>query len=135
MHNSGEIVSFDLRLHSWLGMLEAAQPCHSQKDAHELIMSLWVQANIEGGACEELIQEIRKRRLCKEHGWEGLDADVAFANIEKDSQVRVYLHLDGSIVVQSTEENALHILGALPATRQDQLVDVKEGKSNMPVRI
>lgn len=118
-------MSFDSRLHSWLGKIEAAEPCHSQQDAHDLIMRLWVQVNLEVGAGEDLIQELNKRRLCMEHGWQGLDSDVAFANIEENLRVRVYLHNDGSIVVQAIEEHAFRILGALPATRQDRLVQVK----------
>ena len=128
MHSSGEPVSFDSRLHSWLGKIEAAQPCHSQQDAHDLIMSLWVQVNLEVGAGEELIQELRMKRLCIEHGWKGLDSDVAFIDLEPNVRVRVYLHRDGSIVIQAIEEHTFHILGALPATRQDQWVRVRTNK-------
>lgn len=119
MQNSDKLVPFDLRLHDWLSKVEAAQPCHCQQDAHDLIMNLWAQTNFEGGASEDFVQSLRRKRLCAEHGWQGLDSDVAFADIESSFSVRVHLHIDGGIVIQSIEEDAPQILGVLPAALKE----------------
>lgn len=95
MPNAGKLAPFDLRLHGWLSRVEASQPCHSQQDAHDLIMNLWAETNFEGGAPEEFVHALRRRRLCAEHGWQGLSTDVAFAEITASITVRVYLHIDG----------------------------------------
>lgn len=121
MPNAGKLAPFDLRLHDWLSRIEASQPCNSQQDAHDLIMNLWAETNFEGGAPEEFVHALRRRRLCAEHGWQGLGTDVAFAEITASITVRVYLHIDGSVVIQSVEEDAPQILGVLPAALQNQL--------------
>ena len=121
MLNAGKIAPFDLQLHDWLSRVEAAQSCYSQQDAHDLIMNLWAETNREGGAPEELVQALHRRKLCAEHGWQGLGSDVAFAEIAANVTVRVYLHIDGRVVIQSAEEDAPQILGVLHAALQDQL--------------
>ena len=122
MPSTVSIAPFDLRLHDWLIRVEAAQPCHSQQDAHDLIMNLWADTNLEGGAPEEFVKALRRRKLCAEHGWQGLGSDVAFTEIAAKVSVRVHLHTDGGVVIQSIEEDAPQILGVLPAALQDQFV-------------
>lgn len=123
----GTPAPFDLKLHDWLSKIEAAKPCHCQQDAHDLIMSLWAQTHLEGGAPEVLVQALLNRKFCIEDGWQGLDSDVAFTDIDANVSVRVHLHMDGSVVIQSIEEDAPQILGVLPAAPQDQLVSVRVG--------
>lgn len=125
MLNASRFAPFDLRLHDWLSKVEAAQPCHSQQDAHDLIMNLWAETNREGGAPEKFVQALLRRKLCAEHGWQGLGTNVAFAEIAANVTVRIHLHIDGSVVIQSVEEDAPQILGVLPAALQEQLVLVR----------
>ncbi|WP_294259074.1 hypothetical protein [uncultured Comamonas sp.] len=124
---SGTPAPFDLKLHAWLSKIEAAQPCHGQQEAHDLIMSLWAQTHREGGAPDGLVQSLLNRKLCSEDGWQWLDSDVAFTDMDASVSVRVHLHRDGSVVIQSIDEDAPQILGVLPAAPQDQLVSIKVG--------
>lgn len=126
MPNTVSIAPFDLRLHSWLCKVEAANPCHSQQDAHDLIMNLWADTNLEGGAPQEFVQALRRRKLCAEHGWQGLGTDVASAEIAAKVTVRVHLHIDGGVVIQSVEEDSPQILGVLPAALQEHLVPIQQ---------
>lgn len=95
--------------------MKAGKPCTSQKMAYELVIDSWVQANADLGASPEFLRALRRRRFCEEHGWRGLNTGVAYWDLDEGQSVRIYLHLDGTIVVQKMDAQNLQILFTLPS--------------------
>ena len=107
--------SFSARLDAWIRHMTAGKPCGSQQVAYELVISSWVKANADLGASPAFLRALSCRRFCEEHGWHGLKADVAFWDLDEEQSVRIYLHLDGSIVAQQMDAQNLQILFTLPS--------------------
>lgn len=105
---------FERRLRALLAKLEQAPECRSRMAAHELLCELWLQVHIAYGASEPLIKRLRARRLCEEHGWQALDADPCYWESAEQPLVRIYLHNNGAIVIQSAEPGESNILFNLP---------------------
>ena len=99
-----------------LERLSKAHPCESQDEAFVLLKAEWISVNLQVGASEELIRSIASRRLCLEHGWMGLGTRVAYQDQTHNHQIRTYLHVDGTIVIQrmapGKEEVLFHLQGA-----------------------
>ena len=107
--------SFSARLEAWIRHMKAGKPCGSQKVAYELVIESWVQANEDLGASPDFLRGLRRRRFCPEHGWRGLNTGVAYWDLDEEQSVRIYLHVDGSIVVQQMDAQNLQILFTLPS--------------------
>lgn len=106
--------SFASRLNSWIKHLKAAEPCESQQGAYALVIENWVRVNSDMGAPPQFLQALRRRRLCEEHGWHGVGTNVAYWDLDDVQSVRIYLHDDGTIVVQQMDADNLQILFTLP---------------------
>ena len=113
------------RLDAWIRHMKLAKPCHTQQMAYELVIDSWVQTNAELGASQEFLKALRRRRLCEEHGWRGVNTSVAHWDLDDEHTVRIYLHEDGSIVVQQMDSQNLQILFTLPGHRE-RLGEVSE---------
>lgn len=108
------ISSFDTRLVTLLKKLEMAPACDSAESAFRLFVDQWLAANVHHESPEKAQEYIRSRRLCAEHGWKGLGSSLCYVDCSEMPNVRLYLHADGSIVIQRMDPGANSILFTKP---------------------
>lgn len=92
--------TFETRLVTLLHKLEAAPICDSAEEAFTLFHQAWLLTNEEHNSPEALLTAWRQQRLCAEHGWQGLNSPVCYRNFDESPSIRIYLHPDGSLVIQ-----------------------------------
>ena len=92
--------TFDTRFSTLLKKLESAPSCSSAQEAFDVFKQLWLESNIEHESPEKTLEHVKSRKLVAEHGWQGIGTSLCFVNIAEAPDIRVYLHSDGSIVVQ-----------------------------------
>ena len=104
------ISSFDTRLATLLKKLEMAPACDSAESAFSLFTEQWLAANVDHESPEKALAYIRSRRLCAEHGWVGVGSSVCYIDSSEMAHIRLYLHFDGSIVLQRLEPSAGNVI-------------------------
>lgn len=134
---------FDVLSTELLVRLNKARPCESQQEAFVLLKAEWIIVNLKAGASEDRIRSIASRRLCLEHGWVGLGTRLAYQDHIHHQQIRIYLHMDGAIVIQrmasGREEVLFHLPGVSRVLRQEGQMqklwkfkpEIKESKSEV----
>lgn len=60
----------------WLERLDKAHPCASQEEAFLLLKAEWIAVSLQAGISEDTVRSIASGRLCREHGWMGLETRV-----------------------------------------------------------
>lgn len=103
----------------WLKILERSEPCSTREQAFEMYMSTWLQAAIEGGAESDYQSFVKSRRLVAEHGWFNLDGNPCWWDSDSDPVTRIYLHSNGSLVVQLLKTEGREILFASVGTGRE----------------
>lgn len=106
--------TFETRLATLLKKLDAAPSCDSAQAAFTLFRDLWVASNVEHDSPKSLLDYLRNRRFCAEHGWQGLSTGVSYLDNSESPDTRLYLHLDGSIVIQRLTPQSSTILFSKP---------------------
>lgn len=106
--------TFETRLATLLKKLDAAAPCDSAETAFALFHSQWLRTHEEHDSPLQTMEFLRSRRLSADQGWEGVGSEVAYLDSSEDPQTRIYLHRDGSIVVQHITEHSSTILFSKP---------------------
>ena len=99
--------------------LQKAKPFSSREEAFIWLRDAWVFIHMEAGASKRRINIMKGARICKEQGWRDIDQDVCYLTSPENPPLRLYLHCDGSIVIQQmfTERNEILIAKpGLPAT-------------------
>ena len=79
---------------------DKAHPCASQEEAFLLLKAEWIAVSLQAGISEDTVRSIACGRLCREHGWMGLETRVAYQDQTYSARIRTYLHVDGAIVIQ-----------------------------------
>lgn len=102
--------SFDQLLDMLMSRLEAATACASREQAYEQLQALWVETHIYFAAPEAELRRIRSRRLTESHGWKDLERDPCYIDPDADPSVRIYLHRDGSMVIQRVRQGSSRII-------------------------
>lgn len=114
----------------WLSRLESAQACSSALQAFNLLKSEWANAYAVLGSSDGLPHAFSKRKFCSEYGWVGIGTRVAYLDYVDECRIRIYLHQDGGIVVQSFDGNQSKILlmkdGAAAFTLKNNKAPKKE---------
>lgn len=89
--------------------LHKAKPFSSRDEAVQWLRDNWLQIHIEAGASKRRIAILQQARICKEQGWRDIDKDVCYLTSPENPPLRLYLHRDGSIVLQQmfTERNEI----------------------------
>lgn len=104
------------RIFTFLSEMEKAPPCKNREEAFDLVKKLWIDANLSMNATKSELRSFIDLQLHKEHGWQDLDRDPCYLPSIQQTDVRLYLHLDGTIVIQRMEPGVhpilLHKLGA-----------------------
>lgn len=90
--------------------MEQSPPCKTREEAFELVKKLWIEANLCMEATDEAIQPFRELELCERHGWKDLDRDPCYLPSIQKTNVRLYIHNNGTIVIQRMEHGVHPIL-------------------------
>lgn len=93
-------ISVEDRFFALLGQLKHMPPCSSRQEAHDMLLLLWMRICEGAGARRHLINGMRQRTLCPEHGWKNLDKSPCYWDSGKSLGIRIYLHANGTIVIQ-----------------------------------
>lgn len=110
--------SFETRLTTLLKKLENAPACDSMEAAFDQFWAQWLQANIDHESPDTLLNGIRNRRLNAEQGWQGVGTPVCYLDCSEMPDMRLYLHSDGTIVIQHMEPGIGSILFSKPGRIQ-----------------
>ena len=97
--------------------LECAQPCTSAQEAHDLLRETWYAVYETCGANALFLEDLKSRRLSEAHGWHDVGKNVCYYDTEEHPRIRVYLHADGSIVLQNMDPGQVQIVFTLPGRR------------------
>lgn len=106
--------TFETRLTTMLKKLETAPSCDSAEAAFALFRDLWVATNVEHESPISVIERLRGRRFCVEHGWQGLSTGASYVDSSESPDLRIYLHSDGAIVLQRISPQSSTIVFAKP---------------------
>lgn len=88
------------RFFTLLGQLKHMPPCSSRQQAHDILLLLWMRICEDAGARRDLLNRMRQRTLCAEDGWKNLDKSPCYWDSDTTPGVRIYLHANGTIVIQ-----------------------------------
>lgn len=88
------------RLLSFFAALEAAPACNSRPSAFEQVHRLWLEVNDASEQPDQDIDAFRRLELTEACGWRDLDRDPCFLSSIEHTGLCLYLHHDGSIVIQ-----------------------------------
>lgn len=102
-----------------LAQLEARPPFSSRDEAAQWLRDAWVDLHVQAGATPQRIRILRGAKICKEQGWVDVDKNVCYLQSPDNPPIRLYLHADGSIVLQQM------------MTSQNQILFAKPGKSKV----
>lgn len=97
-----------------LERLQAHPPFSSRDEAAQWLRDAWVELHIEAGASPRRIRILRGAKICKEQGWVDIEQKVCYLQSYDTPPVRLYLHADGSIVLQQMMTSQNQILFAKP---------------------
>lgn len=97
-----------------LERLQAHPPFSSRDEAAQWLRDTWVDLHIEAGASQRRLRILRGAKVCTEQGWVDVDKKVCYLQSPENPPVRLFLHDDGSIVLQQMMTSRNEILFAKP---------------------
>ena len=74
----------------------------------------WVQIHIEAGGSKRRIAIMQSARICPEQGWRDIDKDACYLTSPDTPPLRLYLHRDGTVVLQQLCNQRNEIIFAKP---------------------
>jgi hypothetical protein len=110
--------SFEMRVAMLIKHLQCIDPCSSAQEAHDAVAAYWWLVHKDCGSSERHLDNLNRLRLDAAHGWKDLDKAVCYCDGHELPAMRIYLHRDGSIVIQSLDPANLRILFTLPGRRR-----------------
>lgn len=110
--------SFEMRAAMLVERLQHIRPCTNAQEAHDVVVGAWLQVHVDCKISPRYLALLENRRLCAEHGWHDLDQPVCYFDGEELPPMRIYLHRDGSIVIQRMQADNVDILFTLPGQRR-----------------
>lgn len=103
-----------------LDALKQAKPFTSRDEAFNWLREAWVAIQQEAGASKRRIALLRDIRICPEQGWHDIDKEACYLQSPDNPPMRLYIHRDGSIVLQQL------------STQRNEIVFAKPGKTPVP---
>lgn len=78
-----------------------AQPIPTDREtASQLIHSFWRETMMEYGASEKWAREFDATGMTEKDGWKNLDADPCYWDNQYQKKIRIYVHNNGTIIMQ-----------------------------------
>jgi hypothetical protein len=89
--------------------LQKEPPFSSREEAGAWLREAWCAIHVEAGASKRRIAIMKNARICKEQGWKDVEKDVCYLESPEKPPLRLFLHRNGSIVLQQmfTERNEI----------------------------
>ena len=97
--------------------LQQEPPFASREEAVAWLRDAWCAIHIEAGASKRRIAIMKSARICKEQGWRDIEEDVCYLESAETPPIRLFLHRDGSIVLQQMFTARSEILFAKPGKK------------------
>lgn len=101
-----EFQAIERRFSDFLASIQSIPACSSRQEAHDVLLEHWIKTCRKFGLSRQLLATMQHRSLCAEHGWQDLDKDPCFWDSRTAPGVRIYLHRNGQIVMQKTNDAA-----------------------------
>lgn len=91
---------FERRAVAFLKRIESLPPCSSRQQAYESLLAHWHA--VESCYLEDkaVLDALLCKKMTPENDWHCLDCNPCYWQSPKAPEIRVYLHDDGSIVIQ-----------------------------------
>lgn len=97
--------------------LRNAPPFASREEAALWLRDAWLAVHTYAGASKRLIGILKNARVCAEQGWVDVDKDVCYLESPDNPPIRLFLHRDGTVVLQQMRTTRSEILLAKPGKR------------------
>lgn len=72
----------------------------NREEAFKLITTYWRETMLEYGASAEWAREYDAAGMTEKDGWKNLDADPCYWDNHYKQRIRIYVHRNGTIVIQ-----------------------------------
>ena len=91
---------FERRAVAFLKRIEGMPPCSSRQQAYESLLAHWHA--VESCYLEDktALDALLRKKMTPENDWHCLDCNPCYWQSPKAPEIRVYIHDDGSIVIQ-----------------------------------
>lgn len=86
----------------------------SRDEAINWMRDAWVQIHKEAGASQRRIAIMQSARICPEQGWRDIDKDPCYLTSPETPPLRLYIHNDGTVVLQQICNQRNEIVYAKP---------------------
>lgn len=106
--------SYALFYPKFLARLQAAPAFSSRDEAAVWMRDAWCAIHLEFGGSKRRMAIMRGARICKEQGWKDIDKAVCYIQSPDNPPIRLYVHNDGSVVIQHMLPGRSQILLAKP---------------------
>ena len=97
-----------------LERLQKEKSFSSREEAFNWLRQAWLTVYTEAGADKHDVQTLKTAQLSPEHGWHDMDKEACYLDSPESPRLRLYLHRDGSIVLQQMQTETQEILFAKP---------------------
>jgi hypothetical protein len=121
--------TFETRFSTLLKKLKRPQLRQRGSGIHP-VRDLWVASNEEHASPSSVLEYLRSRRFCAEHGWQGLSTGVCYVDNSESPDTRLYLHQDGSIVIQRLAGRSTILFPSPGAAKAEQAAPVHADTSH-----
>ena len=89
----------------------------NRQEVEAWLRDTWLDIHTEAGASKSRLTILQRARICPEQGWQDTDQDVCYLQSTEAPPIRIYVHNDGSVVVQQMHTLRNEILLAKPGAR------------------
>ena len=93
-------VTYERRFFALLAAIDSMPRCTTRQQAHDLLLHSWIQICSKYGLTKSQAERMALRTICPEHGWKDIDQTPCYWDSKTSPGVRIYLHDDGTIVMQ-----------------------------------
>ena len=96
-------------------------PFANRQEVEIWLRDTWLDIHTDAGAGKQRLAILRHARICPEQGWRDVDKDVCYLDSPETPPIRMFVHNDGTLVVQQMHTDRSEILfakhGAKPKVR------------------
>lgn len=80
--------------------LQTLPPFSSREEAATWLREAWYEIHMQAGASKDRLRILKNARICTEQGWVDVDKEVCYLDSPENPPLRLFLHADGSIILQ-----------------------------------
>ena len=91
---------FERRAVAFLRRIESMPPCISREQAYESVLMHWHAVESSYRDDKAYLDALLQKKMTPENDWHCLDENPCYWQSPKAPQIRLYIHDDGTIVIQ-----------------------------------